>query len=169
MRRKVYDSEAHAHFVTFSCYRRRRILDDDRAKGIVVHFLANELEKADGSCVGFVIMPDHVHALLRFRQPEMLSRFIQQWKRKSSNRLKKFLEEHLPAYAAAIDLREPIWQARFYDFNIYSFEKASEKLEYIHNNPVRKGLAANAHEWSYGSARWYLLQRPVGIKIVPLW
>jgi putative transposase len=67
-----------------------------------------------------------------------------------------------------MDPGKPIWRTRFYDFNIYCFEKASEKLEYIHNNPVRKGLAANAHEWSYGSARWYLLQRLVGIKIVPL-
>jgi len=38
-----------------------RILDDDRAKGIVVHFLADELKKTGGSCVGFVIMPGHVH------------------------------------------------------------------------------------------------------------
>ena len=113
-------------------------------------------------------MPDHVHALLHFREPGILSRFIQQWKRKSSNRLKKFLEEHLPAYAAAMDLREPIWQAGFYDFNVFSIDKAREKLEYMHNNPVRKGLVANAGEWSFGSARWYLLQRSVGIEIVAL-
>jgi len=168
MGRKVFDSEGHAHFVTFSCYRRRKILDDDRAKGIVVHFLADELKKTDGSCVGFVIMPDHVHALLHFKESGVLIRFIQQWKRKSSNRLKKFLEEHLIAYAATIDLREPIWQARFYDFNIFSIDKAREKLEYVHNNPVKKGLVANAWEWRHGSGRWYLLQRPVGIEIVAL-
>ena len=108
MGRKVYDSEGHAHFVTFSCYRRRRILDDDRSKSIVVHFLADALQKADGSCVGFVIMLNHVHALLHFREPGILSRFIQQWKRKSSNLLKKFLAEHLPTYTAAMDLKEPI-------------------------------------------------------------
>jgi putative transposase len=113
-------------------------------------------------------MPDHVHTLLHFKEPGMLSRLIQQWKRKSSNRLKKFFEEHLPAYAAAIDLREPIWQAGFYDFNVFSFDKAREKLEYMHNNPVRKGLVTRAQEWSYGSARWYLLKRSVGIEIAAL-
>ena len=82
--------------------------------------------------------------------------------------MKKFLEEHLPAYVAEIDLKEPIWQARFYDFNVFSVDKAKEKLEYMHNNPVRKGLVANAVEWSYGSARWYLLHRSVGIEIVSL-
>ncbi len=168
MERRVYDCQGHAHFVTFSCYKRRRFLDDNRAKGIVIHFLAEELKKSNGSCIGYVIMPDHVHALLYFKEPAMISRFIQQWKRKSSHQMKKFLEEHLPAYVAEIDLKEPIWQARFYDFNVFSVDKAREKLEYMHNNPVRKGLVANAVEWCYGSARWYLLHRSVGIEIVSL-
>jgi len=168
MERKVYDIEGHAHFITFSCYKRRRFLDDNRAKCIVVHLLDAELRKTGGSCMGFVIMPDHVHALIRFAEPGMLSSFIQQWKRKSSYRLKKFLEEHLVAYAATIDMREPIWQARFHDFNVFSTERGREKLEYMHNNPVRKGLVADPREWGYSSARWYLSQRSVGIDIVAL-
>jgi putative transposase len=113
-------------------------------------------------------MPDHVHALLHFKDPGILSRFIQQWKRKSSNRLKKFLAEHLPAYMEAMDLKEPIWQAGFYDFNVFSLDKAREKLEYMHNNPVRKGLVVTAGEWRFGSASWYLLKRLVGVEIVAL-
>ena len=85
-----------------------------------------------------------------------------------SHQMKKFLEEHLPAYVAAIDLKEPIWQAGFYDFNVFAVDKAREKLEYMHNNPVRKGLVANAVEWCYGSARWYFCYRSVGIEIVSL-
>ncbi|MEX0701803.1 MAG: hypothetical protein WD069_06875 [Planctomycetales bacterium] len=34
--RRIDDSEGHAQFVTFSCYRRRRLLDDDRCKRIVI-------------------------------------------------------------------------------------------------------------------------------------
>ena len=64
MERKVYDGEGHAHFITFSCYKRPRLFDDDHAKGIVIHFLSDELRKTNGSCIGFVTMPDHVHALL---------------------------------------------------------------------------------------------------------
>jgi putative transposase len=76
--RRVYDCQGHAHFVTFSCYKRRRFLDDNRAKGIVLHFLAEELKKSNGSCIGYVIMPDQVHALIYFKEPGMISRFIQQ-------------------------------------------------------------------------------------------
>ncbi len=67
-----------------------------------------------------------------------------------------------------MDPSEPVWQANFYDFNVFSFDKAREKLEYMHNNPVRKGLVAHAGDWSYSSAGWYILKRPVGIEIVPL-
>jgi len=68
----------------------------------------------------------------------------------------------------AIDLDEPIWQPRFYDFNVFSGAKAKEKLDYMHNNPVKNGLVKKAEEWAYGSGRWYLMRRSVGIEIVPL-
>ncbi len=118
--------------------------------------------------MGFVIMPDHVHALVHFQGPGMLSCFVQQWKRGSSIRLKELLRKQLPAYAAAIDLSEPIRQPRYYDFNVFSLKKANEKLEYMHGNPVRKGLVARAEDWMYGLARWYLLKRTVGVEIAVL-
>jgi putative transposase len=83
--------------------------------------------------------------------------------------LKKFLKERFPNSSVTKDSREPVWQAGFYDFNVFSAVKAREKLEYMHNNPVRKGLVVNTADWSYGSAKWYLLKRPVGIEIVGLW
>ena len=42
-KRRVYDDEGHAQFVTFSCYRRRRLLDDDRGRQVVVSVLGEEL------------------------------------------------------------------------------------------------------------------------------
>jgi hypothetical protein len=111
-------------------------------------------------------MPDHVHALFHFRDRGILCRFIQQWKRK--NRLKKFLQEHLPAYTAAMALREPISLAGFYDFNVFSIEKAIEVLQYMLNNPVRRGLVANPEDWNVGSAGWYFLQRWAGVELVAL-
>ena len=55
MRRKIFDNLNHAYFVTFSCYKRRRLLDSDRAKGMVVHFLAAQLQRQEGRCFGYVI------------------------------------------------------------------------------------------------------------------
>jgi len=35
------------------------------------------------------------------------------------------------------------WQPRFYDFNVYRAKKIQEKLEYMHANPVKRGLVRN--------------------------
>ncbi len=35
---------------------------------------------------------------------------------------------------------EPVWQKRFYDFNVWSERKRVEKLRYMHRNPVKRGL-----------------------------
>lgn len=56
--------ELFAHFATFSVYRRRRLLDHDHAKRIVLGVLYEELQARNGVGVGYVIMPDHVHAIV---------------------------------------------------------------------------------------------------------
>ena len=58
--RKIYDDEQHAQFITFSCYKRRKLLETDQAKRIVIGTLGSQLKTHDGLCVGFVIMPEHV-------------------------------------------------------------------------------------------------------------
>ena len=61
-RRRIADDELFAHFVTFSCHKRRRLLDEDQPKRIVLGQLNDQLRRQSARCIGFVIMPDHVHA-----------------------------------------------------------------------------------------------------------
>jgi hypothetical protein len=56
--------------------------------------------------------------------------------------------------------RQPVspnrfWQARFYDFNVWTERKRTEKLRYIHRNPVVHGLVESPEEWRWSSFRWY--------------
>ena len=57
-KRRIYDNERHAYFITFCCYKRRKLLDMDRAKKIVIGTLGSQLAKHEGLCIGFVIMPE---------------------------------------------------------------------------------------------------------------
>ncbi|MEE8452162.1 MAG: hypothetical protein V3R99_09615 [Thermoguttaceae bacterium] len=50
VKRRIYDDELHAQFVTFSCYRRRRLLDHPRARQVVMDVLTDELRKRKGIC-----------------------------------------------------------------------------------------------------------------------
>ena len=40
--------------------------------------------------------------------------------------------------------RKHFWQARYYDFNVYTKKKRVEKLRYMHRNPVKRGLVEEA-------------------------
>jgi putative transposase len=163
--RRIYDSERHAHFLTFTCYKRRRLLDADQAKKIVLGVLNWQLAKQHGRCPGFVVMPDHVHAVVWFPADDQISHFVKQWKQRSSFEIKRLLRTKLLAYARSIDLGDPVWQARFHDFNVYSHEKLQEKLTYMHLNPVKAGLVARAVDWRWSSARYYEQHRSVGVPI----
>jgi REP-associated tyrosine transposase len=48
------------------------------------------------------------------------------------------------------------WQPRFYDFNVYSRKKKREKLEYMHANPVKRGLVQNPASWTWSSYLFYV-------------
>jgi len=166
--RQIYTGERHAHFITFSCYKRRRLLDHDSVKRVVLGCLSAQLKRLAATCVGFVIMPNHVHALLWFSGQEQLSELMEHWKQASSVRIKNLLAEKFSAYAAHLPPEEPIWQARYYDFNVVSSEKVEEKLNYIHENPVKAKLVERAVDWPWSSVRFYKLGRSVGVPIARL-
>jgi len=51
-----------------------------------------------------------------------------------------------------------IWQRRFVPFNVYTDKKRLEKLNYMHNNPVKRGLVSAPGEWPWSSWRFYNLE-----------
>ena len=134
--RRIYDDRLYVHFVTFSVERRRQLLDKDHPRRILLGVLNNQLQKFSARCLGFVIMPEHVHALLWFPAPGQLSSFMQGWKRNSSLLIRGWLQQHLPTAIPPADWGTRFWQRKYYAFEIYSSGKLEEKLHYIHLNPV---------------------------------
>jgi putative transposase len=164
VRRKIYNRERCVYFVTFSCYKRRRLLDDDAAKSIVLGTLNAQLRRLAGKCVGFVLMRNHVHALVWVPDPTHISDFMKQWKRTSSLRIAHLLATVLTRYSGQFD-ESPVWQGKYYGFNVYSENKLLEKLTYMHQNPVRAGLIKQASEWRWSSARFYEHGKSVGVPV----
>jgi putative transposase len=164
-KRKIIDLPGEFHFVTFSTYQRRRFLAPERTRTIVVEVLQTCLEKHCAHCYGFVIMPNHVHAIFSVAPEATIASFLQAWKKTSSYRIKRFYAQELTRYCELCPDDCPIWQAKFYDFNLESDEKCLEKLDYMHANPVVAGLALTILDWAWSSARFYELGENVGVKI----
>jgi putative transposase len=47
------------------------------------------------------------------------------------------------------------WQRRFHDFNVWSQKKYDEKLNYMHLNPIKRGLVQNPKDWPWSSWSYY--------------
>jgi putative transposase len=69
-KRTIADDQKYVYFVTFSCYRRRRLLDLDHPKKILLGVLNHQLEQMNATCVGFVVIPDYVHAWIQSSKRE---------------------------------------------------------------------------------------------------
>jgi REP element-mobilizing transposase RayT len=82
----------------------------------------------------FLLMPDHIHALLLFQRDKAMSRVIGDWK-------------HFQTHKHGI-----IWQEGFFDHRLRDDERGEElsaKINYIRNNPVVAGLCAKAGDWPW--------------------
>ena len=131
------------HFITFSCYRRQPKLGTPRARNIFEQSL-RRTQQAYGFCVaGYVVMPEHVHLLVTEPETAPLATALQALKQSVSRTL-------------SLRAPQPFWQARYYDFNVWSDQKRVEKLRYMHRNPVVRGLIENPEDWAWSSFRHYL-------------
>lgn len=88
----------------------------------------------------FVVMPDHLH-LLCYPREAMLSDILRDFKSKSAVTLRK--SRHISGV---------VWQPRFFDSICRRVHHFWEKMDYIHQNPVRAGLAAKPEDWPWSSA-----------------
>lgn len=130
------------HFLTFSCYRRKPLLDSRAAYECFEQQLEAVRQRYQFVVAGCVIMPEHVHMLVGEPHLATLSVAIQVLKQQTSRRLSKRGEAQF-------------WQRRYYDFNVWSEEKTREKLRYMHRNPVLRGLVAQPQDWLWSSFRHY--------------
>jgi len=73
------------------------------------------------------------------------------------------------ARTLALRAKDPFWQARYYDFNVWSEKKFVEKLRYIHRNPVARGLVNKPEDWPWSSFRHYLTGAEGTVEIGSQW
>jgi putative transposase len=65
--------------------------------------------------------------------------------------------------------QRPFWQARYYDFNVWTEEKRVEKLRYMHRNPVKRGLVEKPEDWPWSSFRHYATGSEGPVEIESQW
>ena len=137
--------QAHcSHFITFSCYRRASLLATPEARRTFEHTLERVRQWYGIYVTGYVVMLEHVHLLISEPERGQLSVAIQMLKQNTARQLRKLAGS------------SSFWQARYYDFNVWSERKQVEKLRYIHRNPVKRRLVERPEDWEWSSFRHYV-------------
>ena len=149
----------HLHFIPCSCYRRLPWLNSARARDSFLTILEQMRQRYSFVVVGYVVMPEHVHLLLSEPEVGSPSTVMQVLKQRAARALlpRRKRQDCRQRELFGEEPRRAFWQARFYDFNVWTAKKRVEKLRYMHRNPVKRGLAKSPEPWRWSSYRWYRL------------
>ena len=171
-KRQRFELQGQPRFITFSCYNRLGLFNNEAIKDAFVEQLRASQERHTFDLHAWVLMPEHIHLLLTPDSAvNTLSALLHDLKgRTASEVLKRWYELDAPVLSR---VRDKGGKAHFwlpgggYDRNIYSAAEYEEKLHYIHGNPVKRGLVPMPEDWKWSSAAAYSarsFEEPVVIK-----
>ena len=119
-------------FVTICCTPRgNNHLCLDAVAAPIWESIDHRQQRADWFVYLWLLMPDHLHALISFPLERDPAKVMANWK-------------EIVAKKTGVH-----WQRDFFDHRLRSGESLQKKAEYIRQNPVRKGLVGRAEDWKF--------------------
>ena len=105
---------------------------------------------------GYVVLPDHGHALVWPRPPLTISRAVESVKWQAASLLNRKRGR-----------RGTVWQHQFWERCVRHERELAERLDYLHHNPGRRGLVQRPEDWRWSSYNNFSLeeQRVAGCPI----
>lgn len=163
-RRSDFEKYGDLFFVTSSVVGFVKLFGLKSLRDIMINGLQFYQARGDFSIIAYVIMPDHFHLILKTHGGLTVSKCIGNFKRITSrgitSELDKTGNKEILSSLRNNALLEPtkdsrVWEYRFDSFVITNEDTLRQKIEYIHNNPVKAGLVSEPTKWRYSSARNY--------------
>ncbi len=144
-------------FVTTTCLDFVHAFDEPTMRDLMSRTLIDECRLAGAVLHGFVVMPHHVHFIVAVPQGRTISQTVGRIKSVSARNMLEALDA---ATLAKFDQqrglnRRMFWQRSFRSFVLTSKSGFLQKLEYLHDNPVRAGLVERREDYCWSSARHF--------------
>ncbi len=150
-------------FVTFSCYDRRPLLGNPAIRDFFAEQLDASRHRHGFKLFAWVVMPEHVHLLVRPRKDATLGDALRSLKTSVAVRV---IARWRQLQASILDeLRTSSGTFRFwqrgggFDRNVRTRDEFCREVQYIHLNPVARGLVTRPEEWRWSSVRWWMGER----------
>jgi len=140
----------------------KHLLKPDKYKQLILDTWKNLVEKEQIAVYAFVIMPNHLHMIWQMlgehRREDVQRDFLKFTSQQILKHLRNeqaILQKRLVVDAK--DRRHQVWKRNSLSIPLWSDWVFTQKLDYIHNNPVKAGLCKNPEDYHYSSARFYRL------------
>lgn len=160
-RYKIYDT-SFPYFLTMTVVDWLPIFANQEVADIILNSLQYLQEEKKAKLYAYVIMKNHLHCVV---QSDDLKKVIQSFKsytaraiidyfteRQNVDILRKLKQNKLSFKTKS---EYQVWQEGSHPEEITTDAMMQQKIEYIHNNPVRKGYVEEASDWQYSSAQNY--------------
>jgi len=161
-KRRSFDQDGEVHEYTFSTYRSQPFLLRDDFRRIFLDKLGQARQKHGFLVWAYVVMPEHVHFLIPARKAKTAT-ILKAVKQATAQTIIAYLKREEPELLLKMasgtkrgDSPYSFWQVKGgYDRNVHGPKEYWGCIEYIHLNPVRRGLVENSVDWPWSSARFY--------------
>jgi putative transposase len=168
------NNEGVAHFITSTIVEWLPVFTTTACCNILVHSFEYCRQQKGLRVHAWVILDNHFHVIVSGPQ---LARTLADLKKFTARQIlhqlkvegREWLLNQL-AYFCANHKRESshqIWQEGVHPQSIASDEMMLQKLEYLHNNPVKRGLVASPEHWCYSSAHEWLRGANPALRVDP--
>jgi len=171
-----YDEPGSFHELTFSCYHGTPLLTNNLWRQMLSESIDRAMAGQGYWLVAFVYMPEHVHLIVDPTATATgIDRLLRAIKRPYAYRIKQLLVAAASPLLKTLTIRQRpgvetfrYWQeGPGYDRNLTETRTVLSAVDYLHNNPVRRGLCCAAVDWRWSSVRHYASESPIADPLLP--
>jgi putative transposase len=158
----VVYSKHYPDFITITCLNWIPLLREDRFKDIIIESLSFLCRSNRVSVYAFVIMSNHMHLIWQIMGENERQAVQRDFLKFTGQQILKILRnEKSPLQndllVNAKDRKFQVWERNSLSIPLWSDRVMSQKLDYIHNNPVKAQLCRSPEDYKYSSASFYLI------------
>jgi len=166
----------HLYFVTTNAVQHRHLFRSDVIRRLIIDSLDCMRLRKRLKLYTFVVMPNHLHAIIQCRAEDPLADVMRDLKKHIADRIVRHYQvkgnQSVLDFLASVVTRPDkqryqVWEDGYDARDIFSPEFLQQKMTYVHNNPCQPhwNLVKRPEDYAWSSARFYLLEEPT---LIPL-
>lgn len=136
------------YHIVFKGINHEKIFQENSKKRMILKIMLEKMQETELEIFAYCIMPTHAHILIRGKMEE-ISRFLSRTEITFAMR-----------YNQGKERNGHLFQNRFFSQAIENEVYFWNCIKYIHDNPVKAGLASDPRKYAFSSYTEYLMEKP---------